>query len=132
MQAEGGWRQAEHALHRRSAVDAARILAPDLFSHRASLWHQRKCGLPQHQMVQKRLGQEQSFSVASPQGRCCKRAGLRHVLIDVTETPIERPPQSLTTIAPPKKTKALLFGQEEAAYIENSACRGKIAAPHPL
>ena len=44
------------------------------------------------------------------------------VLIDATETPIERP----------KKAKALLFGQEEAAHIENSACRGKIDAPHPL
>jgi hypothetical protein len=44
------------------------------------------------------------------------------VLIDVTETPIERP----------KKTKALLLGQEEAAHTENSACRGKIDAPHPL
>ena len=44
------------------------------------------------------------------------------VLIDATETPIERP----------KKTKALLFGQEEAAHTENSACRGKIDAPHPM
>jgi hypothetical protein len=37
------------------------------------------------------------------------------VLIVVTETPIERP----------KKIKALLLGQEEAAHTENSACRGK-------
>src|ERR1700720_4680635 len=44
------------------------------------------------------------------------------VLIDATETPIERP----------KKTKALLFGQEEAAHTENSASRGKIDAPHPM
>jgi hypothetical protein len=44
------------------------------------------------------------------------------VLIDATETPIERP----------KKTKALLFGQEEAAHTENSACRGKIDALHPM
>jgi hypothetical protein len=42
------------------------------------------------------------------------------VLTDATETPIERP----------KKTKALLFGQEEAGHAENSACRGKIDAPH--
>ena len=34
------------------------------------------------------------------------------VLIDATETPIERP----------KKTSALLFGQEEAAHAENAAC----------
>jgi len=44
------------------------------------------------------------------------------VLIDATETPIERP----------KKTKALLFGQEEAAHAENPACRREIDAPHPL
>ena len=34
------------------------------------------------------------------------------VLIDATETPIERP----------KKTTALLFGQEEAAHAKNAAC----------
>lgn len=44
------------------------------------------------------------------------------VLIDATETPIERP----------NKTKALRFGQEEAAHAENPARRGKIDAPHPV
>lgn len=44
------------------------------------------------------------------------------VLIDATETPIERP----------KKTKALLLGQEEAAHAENAACCRKIDAPYPL
>jgi hypothetical protein len=44
------------------------------------------------------------------------------VLIDATETPIERP----------KKTKAILFGQEEAAETENPACCQKIDPPHPL
>jgi Helix-turn-helix of DDE superfamily endonuclease len=44
------------------------------------------------------------------------------VLIDVTETPIERP----------KKTKALLLGQEEAAHAENPARGGKIDAPYPV
>ena len=44
------------------------------------------------------------------------------ILIDATETPIERP----------KKTKTLLFGQEEAAHAENPARRRKIDAPHPL
>jgi hypothetical protein len=44
------------------------------------------------------------------------------ILIDATETPIERP----------KKTKTLLFGKEEAAHIENSAGCRKIDAPHPL
>ncbi len=44
------------------------------------------------------------------------------VLIDATETPIERP----------KKTKALLFGQEEAAHAENPARRRKIDTPHSL
>jgi hypothetical protein len=44
------------------------------------------------------------------------------VLIDATETPIERP----------KKTKALLFGQEEAAHAENAACRRKIDTPHSV
>jgi hypothetical protein len=58
-------------------------------------------------------------------GRKAVAAGERAfdiVLIDATETPIERP----------KKTKALLFGKEEAAYTENTACRGKIDAPRPL
>jgi hypothetical protein len=44
------------------------------------------------------------------------------VLIDATETPIERP----------KKTKALLFGQEEAAHPENATRRRKIDTPHSL
>lgn len=44
------------------------------------------------------------------------------VLIDATETPIEWP----------KKTKALLFGQKEAAHAENATCRGEINAPHSL
>jgi hypothetical protein len=44
------------------------------------------------------------------------------VLIDATETPIERP----------KKTKALLFGQEEAAHAENPARRRKIDTPHSM
>ena len=44
------------------------------------------------------------------------------VLIDATETPIERP----------KKTKALLFRQEEAAHAKNPTRRGKIDAPHPV
>jgi len=44
------------------------------------------------------------------------------VLIDATETPIERP----------KKTTALLFGQEEAAHAENPACCRQIDTPHPL
>ncbi len=44
------------------------------------------------------------------------------VLIDATETPIERP----------KKTKALLFGQDEAAHAENPARRRKIDTPHSL
>ena len=44
------------------------------------------------------------------------------VLIDATETPIERP----------KKTTALLFGQKEAAHVENPARRREIDTPHPL
>ena len=44
------------------------------------------------------------------------------VLIDATETPIERP----------KKTKVLLFGQEEAAHPENAACCREIDTPHPV
>ena len=44
------------------------------------------------------------------------------VLIDATETPIERP----------KKTKVLLFGQEEAAHAENAACCREINTPHPV
>jgi hypothetical protein len=44
------------------------------------------------------------------------------VLIDATETPIERP----------KKTKTLLFGQDEAAHAENPARHRKIDAPYPL
>src|SRR6201984_1064179 len=44
------------------------------------------------------------------------------VLIDATETPIERP----------KKTKALLLRQEEAAHAENAACRREIDTPHSM
>src|ERR1700730_14549559 len=36
--------------------------------------------LPQHQMVRKHAGQEQSLSVAGAQVCCCKRAGVRHRL----------------------------------------------------
>jgi len=44
------------------------------------------------------------------------------VLIDATETPIERP----------KKAKALLFGQEEAAHAKNPTCCREIDAPHSM
>ena len=44
------------------------------------------------------------------------------VLIDATETPIERP----------KKTTALLLRQEEAAHAENAACRREIDTPHSM
>jgi hypothetical protein len=44
------------------------------------------------------------------------------ILIDATETPIERP----------KKTKALLFGQEEAAHAENATRRRKVDTPHSM
>jgi hypothetical protein len=55
-------------------------LAPDLFSYRASLWHQRKVrptatsnGAKTPWPRAKRFG-------CRSQGRCCKRAGLRHRL----------------------------------------------------
>jgi hypothetical protein len=44
------------------------------------------------------------------------------VLIDATETPIERP----------KKTKTLLLRQEEAAHAKNAACCREINAPHSM
>ena len=44
------------------------------------------------------------------------------VLIDATETPIERP----------QKTTALLFGQEEAAHAKNPTCCREIDAPHSM
>ncbi|MCI0692871.1 transposase family protein [candidate division KSB1 bacterium] len=58
-------------------------------------------------------------------GRKAVAAGERAfdiVLIDATETPIERP----------KKTKALLFGQEEAAHAQNATRRRKIDTPHSM
>ena len=38
--------------------------------------------------------------------------GIKVILIDVTETPIEHP----------KKTEILLFGEKEAAYIKDTTC----------
>src|ERR1700745_3110527 len=68
------------------------------------------------------LAKSKSFRLPGRKAVVANERAFDIVLIDATETPIERP----------KKTTALLFGQEEAAHIENSACRGKIDAPHPL
>jgi hypothetical protein len=51
-----------------------------------------KCVLPQHQMVRKRLGQEQSVSVAGRKAVVAIEQAFDIVLIDATETPIEHPP----------------------------------------
>ena len=68
------------------------------------------------------LAKSKAFRLSGRKAVVASEQAFDIVLIDATETPIERP----------KKAKALLFGQEEAAHIENSACRGKIDAPHPL
>jgi hypothetical protein len=68
------------------------------------------------------LAKSKSFRLPGRKAVAASDRAFDIVLIDATETPIERP----------KKTKALLLGQEEAAHTENSACRGKIDAPYPM
>jgi predicted DNA-binding protein YlxM (UPF0122 family) len=68
------------------------------------------------------LAKSKAFRLAGRKAVAASERAFDIILIDVTETPIERP----------KKTKALLLGQEEAAHTENSACRGKINVPHPV
>jgi hypothetical protein len=108
----------------RSLGERARILAriPDLYSYRANLRDQRMRGVPQHQMVRKHAGQKQILPVAGPHGRCGKRPGVRCRLDRRNRNPHRTA----------KKTKALLFGQEEAAHPDNSACCREIDAPHPV
>jgi Helix-turn-helix of DDE superfamily endonuclease len=69
-----------------------------------------------------RLARSKAFRLPGRSAVAASEQVLDIVLIDATETPIERP----------KKTKALLFGQEEAAHAENAARCRKIDTPHPL
>jgi Helix-turn-helix of DDE superfamily endonuclease len=68
------------------------------------------------------LAKSKAFRLPGRKAVAASERAFDIVLIDATETPIERP----------KKTKALLFGQEKTAHAENSACRRKIDAPHPM
>jgi Helix-turn-helix of DDE superfamily endonuclease len=68
------------------------------------------------------LAKSKSFRLPGRKAVAASERAFDIILIDATETPIERP----------KKTKALLFGQEEAAHAENPDRRRKIDAPHPL
>jgi Helix-turn-helix of DDE superfamily endonuclease len=68
------------------------------------------------------LAKSKAFRLPGRKAVAASERAFDIVLIDATETPIERP----------KKTKAILFGKEEAAHIENSAGCRKIDAPHPL
>ena len=60
------------------------------------------------------LAKSQAFRLPGRKSVAASERAFDIVLIDATETPIERP----------KKTKALLFGQEEAAHAEESGDRG--------
>jgi hypothetical protein len=68
------------------------------------------------------LAKSKAFRLPGRKAVAASERAFDIVLIDATETPIERP----------KKTKAILFGKEEAAHTENPACCRKIDAPHPL
>jgi hypothetical protein len=68
------------------------------------------------------LAKSKAFRLPGRKAVAASKRAFDSILIDATETPIERP----------KKTKALLFGQEEAAHAENAARRRKIDPPHPL
>jgi Helix-turn-helix of DDE superfamily endonuclease len=59
------------------------------------------------------LAKSQAFRLPGRKAVAASGQAFDVVLIDATETPIERP----------KKPKTLLFGQEEAAHAENAACR---------
>lgn len=68
------------------------------------------------------LAKNKSFRLPGRKAVAASDRAFDVVLIDATETPIERP----------KKTKALLFGQEEAAHAENAACYREINPPHSM
>jgi hypothetical protein len=68
------------------------------------------------------LAKSKAFRLPGRKAVAASERAFDIVLIDATETPIERP----------KKTKVLLFRQEEAAHLENAACCREIDAPHPL
>src|ERR1700686_1658140 len=68
------------------------------------------------------LAKSKAFRLPGRKTVAASERAFDSVLIDATETPIERP----------KKTKALLFGQEEAAHAKNAACCREINAPHSM
>ena len=68
------------------------------------------------------LAKSKSFRLPGRKAVAASDRAFDVVLIDATETPIERP----------KKTTALLFGQEEAAHAKNAACCREINAPHSM
>ena len=77
---------------------------------------------PANAWCENTLAKSQAFRLPGRKAVVASERAFDIILIDATETPIERP----------KKTKTLLFGQEEAAHAENPARRRKIDAPHPL
>src|ERR1700730_3491605 len=124
MQAESCRRQTQHAVHRRSAFDDARILAriPDLF-HIAQAYGLSESAVYRNiKWCENTLAKSKAFRLPGRKSVAASERVFDIVLIDATETPIERT----------KKTKAPLFGQEEAAHAENAACYRKIDAPHPV
>jgi len=68
------------------------------------------------------LAKSKSFRLPGRKAVVANERAFDIVLIDATETPIERP----------KKTTALLLRQEEAAHAENAACRREIDTPHSM
>jgi Helix-turn-helix of DDE superfamily endonuclease len=68
------------------------------------------------------LAKNNAFRLPGRKAAVASQRAFDIILIDATETPIERP----------KKTKALLFGKKETAHIENLAGCRNIHAMHPL
>ncbi len=58
------------------------------------------------------LAKSRMFSLSGKKALCCQDFIYDTVLIDASETPIQRP----------KKAKKLLFGQKKASYSQNTAC----------
>ncbi len=116
--------QAQHALHRRPAFDDARILAGirTYFHIGQTYGISESAAYRNIKWRENTLAKSKVFRLPGRKAVAASERVFDVVLIDATETPIERP----------KKTKALLFGQEEAAHAENPARRRKIDTPHSL
>src|ERR1700730_7513651 len=93
MQAESCRRQTQHAVHRRSAFDDARILAriPDLF-HIAQAYGLSESAVYRNiKWCENTLAKSKAFRLPGRKSVAASERVFDIVLIDATETPIERP-----------------------------------------